>query len=314
MSTNSNTIGGKMATASRPSKTRFMKYGSLLSILLAPFARRFIAGVTLSEALDYVAKLNRSGFATTLDHLGEDVTNEEDAKAAAEQYVIMLRALKEKGLERNVSLKLSQMGLAINDEFCFTNLKHIVDAAEALGGFVRVDMEGSNVTTKTLSIVKMVKQNRSIPVGTVLQAMLKRTSDDVVDMLGREVTIRLCKGAYKEPKEVAYQSMTDIRREFLALTKRLLTSGLYHGIATHDPILIDAVKKFAIEQDIPKDKFEFQMLLGIRPSLQKKLVSEGWRVRIYVPFGRSWVPYTIRRLRERKENVWFMVKNLFLVR
>lgn len=309
MATRLQTIGGRAMTLNGK-KISNLKFGSFLSTILAPFAKRFIAGVTLSEALAVVERLSKRGFLTTLDHLGEDVANETEAKVAAEQYVIMLRALKERGLERNVSLKLSQMGLAIDPEFCFKNLERIVACAEATGGFIRVDMEGSDTTSKTLDIVRRAKRMRNTPVGAVLQAMLKRTPDDIVDLLEGNVTIRLCKGAYKEPADIAFKRMSDIRREFASDAKRLLTSGLYHGIATHDEKLIEEIKAFALKNGIRRDQFEFQMLLGIRPALQRRLVAEGWRLRVYVPFGRAWLPYTLRRLREKKENMWFFVSSL----
>jgi proline dehydrogenase len=312
MSSDQATLGGdSMATKTGSVGKKKVKFGSLLSVALAPFARRFIAGITLSEALAYVERLSKQGFLFTLDHLGEDVESEGEAKNAAEHYVVMLRALNERHLERNVSLKLSQMGLSTDKGFCQRNLEMIVDAAHALGGFVRVDMEGSPTTDDTLDIVKAVKKNRAVPVGTVVQAMLKRTPDDVLSLLERDITIRLCKGAYKEPREIAHQRMPEIRAAFISMAKRLLTSGLYHGIATHDETIINAIKEFVRENRIEKGSFEFQMLLGIRPKLQKRLVSEGYRLRIYVPFGRSWLPYTLRRIRERKENLWFAIKGFF---
>lgn len=283
----------------------------VLSKLLAPFAKRFIAGTTLAEALDKLSKLKIGGFGTTLDHLGESVANAAEAKHAADEYCVMLRALKEKNLDRNVSLKLTQMGLAISEDFCLENLSRIVKTAEDVGGFVRVDMEGSDVTQKTIDIVGKMKKTRATPIGCVLQAMLKRTPTDLVGMLENNITLRLCKGAYKEPGEIAYGDMRNIRHQYLALSKRLLTSGMYHGIATHDEWLVRQVMQFARGQKISPDKFEFQMLLGIRPKFQKWILSEGFRLRIYVPFGNAWLPYTWRRIRERKENLWFVVKSVF---
>lgn len=287
------------------------RWGSVLSVLLAPFARRFIAGTTLSEALGCLASLKAKGFSTTLDHLGESVSNIQEANIAADQYVIMLKALKERNLDKNVSLKLSQMGLDISKELCTNNLKRIVATAEQVGGFVRVDMEGSDVTQRTLDIVREIKKMRSTPVGCVLQAMLKRTPVDTVSLIERDITIRLCKGAYKEPKELSYQDMRDIRKQYLALAKRLITENHFHGIATHDECLINEICSFARSQKISPDQFEFQMLLGIHPSLQRKIIAEGWRLRLYVPFGKAWLPYTWRRIREKKENLWFVVKSLF---
>lgn len=300
------TIRNSSTSASHP-----RRFGSILSRLLAPFARRFIAGTTLSEALDFTANLKSQGFYTSVDHLGESVASVEEANIAAEQYLIILKALKERNLDRNVSLKLTQMGLGVDQELCRNNLKKIVKLAEDIGGFVRVDMEGSDVTQLSLDIVCRIKQNKATPVGIALQAMLKRTPADLVKLLERDVTIRLCKGAYKEPKEIAYQDMRDIRRQYLALAKRLITSGSYHGIATHDEYLIKEIISFSRSQKISPDKFEFQMLLGIRRSLQRKIVEDGWKLRVYVPFGRAWLPYTWRRIRERKENLWFVAKSLF---
>lgn len=287
------------------------KLGAIMSRLLAPFARRFIAGITLADALATAEALKAQGYRTTIDHLGESVVSAEEANRAALQYLIILRALKEKGLDRNVSVKLSQIGLELDSSLCVANLKKIAEAAEAIHGFVRVDMEGSNATSKTLDVVRAVKNNRSTPVGAVLQAMLKRTPIDLVGLLETEIGVRLCKGAYKEPEEIAFKDMREIRRQYLALAKRLITSGSYQAIATHDEYLVREIISFARSQKIASDKFEFQMLLGIERSLQKKIITDGWRLRIYVPFGRAWAPYTWRRIRERKENLWFVIKNLF---
>lgn len=286
-------------------------FGAFLSTLLIPFAKRFIAGTTLAEALSVVSKLKSDGFSTTLDHLGEDVANALEAKASADQYVVMLKALKERGCDRNVSLKLTQIGLCIDRALCAENLGRIVRCAEEMGGFVRVDMEGSDLTDLTLDTVLAVKKNRATPVGIVLQAMLKRTPTDAVAAIERDTTIRLCKGAYKEPAAIAHHNMRDIRRQYVALAKRFITSNLYHGMATHDKIIIEEIIAFARENRISPENFEFQMLYGVKPKLQKRIMAQGFKVRIYVPFGRSWLPYTWRRLRERKENVWFIVKNLF---
>lgn len=278
--------------------------------LITFLARRWIAGMTLTHALNVVEKLNRRGFLTTLDHLGEDVTNEQEAIASTDQYIAILKALKARGLDRNVSVKLTQLGLAVGPELCAKNLTKIVSTAVDVGGFVRVDIEGSKWTTATFDVVKKVKTTTA-PVGSAVQAMLKRSPDDVSELLDREIPIRLCKGAYKEPPETAYQVHKEIVEHFIALMKRLAVSGIYHGIATHDEEIIEATKKFAKENKIARDTFEFQMLMGMRRKLQQQLIDDGWRLRIYVPFGKQWLPYILRRLREKRENIWFFVSHLF---
>lgn len=288
------------------------RFGTILTALITPFAKRFAAGTTLAEAIEVVKRLEDQGFRTTLDHLGESVQSRDEAIRATEKYIVILKALKEKNLDTFVSVKLTQLGLDIDRELCVSNLKRIVEAAEKAKGFVRVDMEGSDETTATLEIIKELKTNRSVPLGAVLQAMLLRTPDDVMELMKREIPIRLCKGAYKEPAEIALQDMVEIRREFLSLAKRLMTAGGPPAIATHDIWLIDRVKAFAEKQGIDRTHFEFQMLYGIRRRLQRKIRDDGYAIRIYVPFGRAWLPYMWRRLRERKENMFFFVKHLFV--
>lgn len=278
--------------------------------ILFIFAKRFIAGLTLDEALKVVKSLNAKGFSTTLDHLGEDVNNPEEAREAARTYELMLSELNNNKLSPNVSVKPTQIGLRISKDEFARNLKSICSKAKELHGFVRVDMEGSDTTSMTINIINEIKA-QGYPVGGVIQSMLRRSSADTISLLEKGATIRLCKGAYKEPVDVAYQDKKEIIRQYMALMKRLLTSEIYNGIATHDEELIAKTMNFAKEQRINSDKFEFQMLYGIRPSLQQKIIDGGWRLRIYVPFGKSWLPYTYRRLRERKENVWFVLKNLF---
>ncbi|MBN1282838.1 MAG: proline dehydrogenase family protein [Proteobacteria bacterium] len=301
-----------MPEAVRTTRTASRVVGWTLSTLMAPFARRFIAGTALPDALDALARLKARGFSTTVDHLGEKVESREETEIATGQYVVMLKALKERALDRNISVKLSQLGLDFDVELCAINLERIVKAAEDVGGFVRVDMEGSDLTGRTIEMVLRMKRTRLTPIGVALQAMLIRTPEDALSLIGREIPIRLCKGAYREPARVALQRMEDVQRAFISIAKRLLTTGLRHGIATHDPWLIEEIKKFAAAQGIAKDRFEFQMLYGIRRRLAQSLVAEGYRVRIYVPFGRSWVPYTWRRIRERKENLMFIVKHFFV--
>jgi len=278
--------------------------------ILFIFAKRFIAGQKLEEALPVVADLKSKGYGTTLDILGESVTNPAEARAVADEYCRVLRTLKEKGLEANMSLKLTQLGLDISDQLCFDNVAKILVEAGRVGGFVRIDMEGSVYTQKTLDMVKRWHTIYS-NVGTVVQAMLRRTPQDVENLLENGIGIRLCKGAYKEPADIAFPDKRDVDKQYEVLMKRLIGSGIYHGIATHDEKLIEAAKEYAKNYNIPRDKFEFQMLLGIRRDLQQQLIKEGWRVRVYVPYGSAWLPYTLRRMRERKENFWFVVKNIF---
>lgn len=278
--------------------------------ILFMFAKRFIAGQTLNEALPAVERLKSSGFGTTLDILGESVTNPAEARNVADEYCKVISVLKERGLEPNMSLKLTQLGLDISDQLCFDNVAKILVEAGRVGGFIRIDMEGSQYTQKTLDMVK--RWHAIYPnVGTVVQAMLRRSKGDVEAMLEEGVGIRLCKGAYKEPPDIAFPDKRDVDRQYESLMARMLGSGLYHGIATHDEKLIDKAKEYAGVYGVPRDKFEFQMLLGIRRDLQEQLVKDGWRVRVYVPYGSAWFPYTIRRMRERKENFWFVVKNIF---
>lgn len=290
--------------------TRYEQRATIPMNILFIFAKRFIAGQSLEEALPVVEKLRNEGFRTTLDILGESVTNISEARGVAEDYCKVLRALKERGLETNMSLKLTQLGLDISDQLCFDNVAKILVEAGKINGFIRVDMEGSPYTQRTLG---MVHRWHSIynNVGTVIQAMLKRSPADVEGLLNEKIGIRLCKGAYKEPADIAFPDKRDVDKQYVTLMERLLGSGIFHGIATHDEKIINHAKEFVKKYNISKDKFEFQMLLGIRRDLQQQLVKEGYNVRLYVPYGNAWLPYTLRRMRERKENFWFVVKNFF---
>lgn len=288
------------------------RFGTILSSLIAPFAKRFIAGTSLAEAIEVVKRMEAAGFRTTLDYLGESVTSREEAIQATDKYIIIIKALREYRLDIYVSVKLTQLGLDIDRELCTENLRRIVEAADQAKGFVRVDMEGSDKTTDTLNVVGSLKTNRAVPLGAVLQAMLLRTPEDMVKLMQQEIPIRLCKGAYKEPPDIALQDTMEIRKQYLALAKRLLTSGKFHAIATHDLWLIERVQGFAKKHGIDASRFEFQMLYGIRRRLQRRIRDEGYGIRIYVPFGRAWLPYMWRRLRERKENMIFFVKHFFI--
>jgi proline dehydrogenase len=280
--------------------------------LLAFLAKRFVVGETMDKAIMGVKKMNEKKIKCTLDILGEDIHEKSDAESLANDYITLLEEIKKKKLESHVSLKLTMMGLAIDKDFCLKNVERIVKKAKELKNFVRVDMEGSDVTQVTLDIFYALYKKYPQNVGIVLQAYLFRTEKDVQEVIKKKARLRLCKGAYKEPKAIAYKKMEDIRANFLKLTKMLLDKGNYPAIATHDKVLINQVLDYIKEKKIKKDKYEFQMLYGIQRALQEKLASEGYNVRVYVPYGTAWLKYTYRRLREKKENVFFVMKHFFL--
>jgi len=272
-------------------------------------ARRFVAGETLDDAIAAAAEVNRAFQLASLDLLGENVSDEAGARSAAAGYRAMFDRIAQERLDANVSLKLTQLGLDLSEELCQELLEGIVAHASALGNFVRIDMEGSQYTQRTVEITRRVRAEYSA-VGTVMQAYLYRAEQDVKDLLEAGCRMRLCKGAYKEPADVAFPKKSDVDANYVKLMKLLLPSGIYHGIATHDPAMIQATKDFARDNSISSDKFEFQMLYGIRTDLQKQLVREGFRVRVYIPFGTDWFPYFMRRLAERPANVMFFLRNL----
>lgn len=277
-------------------------------------ARRFVAGETLEDALPAVRDLNRRGLHTSLDLLGEYVRDRSVAAVARDAYLNLIRTVAAEragaGLDSNISIKLSMMGQKIDEAFCLANLRQLLDAAQRNDVFVRLDMEGSDITESTLRLFETVFPDYPDHVGVVLQAYLKRTREDVERMCELKARVRLCKGAYKEPPEIAHQAMPLIRERFIEYMEQLIRHARYPGIATHDDLLIDATKRFVTAHAIPHDRFEFQMLYGIRTETQVQIVDEGYHMRVYVPYGTQWVPYFTRRLRERKENVWFVVRNL----
>ncbi|MCX7945008.1 MAG: proline dehydrogenase family protein [Deltaproteobacteria bacterium] len=274
------------------------------------FARRFVAGEELSEAIPSIKRLNDKGIMTTIDHLGENVTSEEIARAAADSYLEILDIIEREKLNSNVSLKLTQMGLDLGDDFCFSNVERIVEKAYKLNNFVRIDMEGSKYTQRTLDISYRLFEKYG-NVGVVIQSMLLRSEDDIKELNKRGIRVRLCKGAYKEPEAIAFQKKEQVNENYIKLMKMLLTEGKYPAIATHDEKIINECKRFVKENKIDSSRFEFQMLYGIRRDLQVSLVKEGYRMRVYVPYGKEWFPYFYRRLRERKENVFFVLRNFF---
>ncbi len=274
-------------------------------------ARRFIAGETIESAVEAVRALNQLGMSATLDFLGEDVLERDAALHTRDVYVQMLDAIDAAGVDSNVSVKLTAMGLLVDEGFAAENLQAIVERAAANADpFVRIDMEGSSVVDATLRVFERVYARRK-NVGIVLQAYLKRTAGDVRRAIEVAARVRLCKGAYNEPPEIAYKKMPEIRTRYLELAEALLTRGNYPGIATHDHRLIAAIKEYVARNGIARDGFEFQMLYGCRPSVQRALVSQGYRVRIYVPFGTHWAGYFYRRVLERRENALFALSSIF---
>jgi proline dehydrogenase len=271
-------------------------------------AQRFVPGEELGQAIDAVRACNRARMTASLDHLGENVVTREDAERARASYIEALSRIAADGVDSNVSLKLTHIGLDLDGEFCVEQLRIILRRAEELGNFVRVDMEGSAYTDRTLQMVKQARAETAA-VGTVIQAYLYRSEEDIRALLAIGCRIRLVKGAYKEPSQIAFPRKKDVDANFIKLMKILLPSGNYHALATHDPRMIEASTRFASEQNISKDKFEFQMLYGIRTDLQARLVKQGYRVRVYIPFGRDWFPYFMRRLAERPANLLFFAKN-----
>ncbi len=276
-------------------------------------SRRFVAGMTVQDALDATRATNALGMSVSVDNLGENVTNVEEAKESAKLYREMLDAITSQKLDANVSLKLTHMGLDVDETLARDIAAGLVEQARTVGNFVRIDMEGSPYTQKTLDLVRELhrRPGASGHVGAVIQSYMRRSESDVESLCADKIRIRLCKGAYKESPEIAFQDKSKVDANFVKLTKIMLKSGTYHGIATHDPAMIDATKAFATSERIGRDTFEFQMLYGVRRDLQEQLVKDGWRVRVYIPFGTEWYPYLMRRLAERPANAVFILKNLF---
>jgi len=273
-------------------------------------AWRFVAGETIEDAVRAAREANLQGMKTTMDLLGENTLSREDASRTTEEILGMMERIHTEKVDCNVSIKLTQLGLGLGTDFCRQNLVVLLRRASELGGFIRVDMEDSPFTQRTLEVVARAHKEFS-NVGTVIQSYLFRSEQDVRRLIGERIGIRLCKGAYLEPAAIAFRKKRDNDANYIRLMKLLLESGYYHGIATHDEDIVAATRRFAQEKGIPKDRFEFQMLYGIRRDLQQKLVREGYNVRIYVPYGKRWYPYFMRRLAERPANVIFILRNLF---
>jgi proline dehydrogenase len=278
------------------------------------FSSRFVAGTQVEDVLQVTRKVNDAGLAVSIDNLGENVTNVDEARASAALYHQLLDDIAAQKLNANISLKLTHMGLDVDESLARNLVSGLVAKAVSMNprNFVRVDMEGSPYTERTLDFVHELHR---IPgnqgcVGAVIQSYMRRAEHDVEKLLAERIRIRLCKGAYKEPADIAFQQKSEVDANYVKLMKTLMKSGVYHGLATHDVSIIKEAQRFATNENIPREAFEFQMLYGIRSELQKRLVRKGWRVRVYIPFGTEWYPYFMRRLAERPANVFFIAKNL----
>jgi proline dehydrogenase len=289
-------------------KTMASRYGMRRP---ASFARRFIAGETAAEAIDAARALQSRHLLVTLDLLGESVTSLDTADVATREYLNVVDAVMESGIERNISLKLTQLGLDVDKASTIDNLRKILERAEPAGFFVRIDMENSAYTEVTLEIFETLWLQGYRQIGVVLQSAIQRSEADLERITALGARIRLVKGAYQEPRTVAHQRKADVDAAYARMTKALLADGHYPAIATHDPAMIEVARRFAREHQIAPDRFEFQMLYGIRRDLQAALMKEGFRVRVYIPFGREWFPYFMRRLGERPANVMFVMRAIF---
>jgi proline dehydrogenase len=279
--------------------------------LARKFASRFVAGETVDEAVEAARELGKRGITPSLDLLGESVQVENEAIAARDQYLTMLDRMAAHGVEVNVSVKLTQMGLDIDEDLCYVNISRILDKAKALRGFVRLDMEGSDYTQRTLDFfTRRLFGTYGSHCGVVIQSALRRSEQDIQDLVALKARVRLCKGAYLEPPEIAFPDKRDVDRNYVSLMERLLVDGNYPGIATHDDKIITHARRFIRRQNIDTGRFEFQMLYGVRRDLQNRLRQTGYNMRVYIPFGTQWYPYLMRRLAERPANIAFILGNL----
>lgn len=279
--------------------------------LFKKLTTRFVAGEDIEEAVAAIREINSKGSTASFDHLNESVANAAETQEEVREYLCVLDRIDATGIRSNVSIKLTQFGLKIDPELAYRNARTVVEDAARRGNFVRIDMEESAVTQLTIDIFKRLRAEFGLnDVGIVLQSYLRRTFDDATELLKIPARIRICKGAYKEEADVAFPDKKDVDANYLRVTKLLLQSGTYHGIATHDAKMIAATASFVKKENISKESFEFQMLYGVRRDLQEKLAKQGYNVRVYVPYGRHWYPYFMRRLAERPANVWFVLKNM----
>jgi len=296
------------------SENRSLRSFSERSAIGQRVSGRFVAGTEIADAVRVTQNVNRSGMSVSIDNLGENVTNIDEARHSAQLYNDILDAIAANHLNANISLKLTHMGLDVDEAMARDIVSGLVAKAAGMNpaGFVRVDMEGSPYTQRTLDFVHELhrRPGHGNCVGTVIQSYLKRSEADVEKLLSERIRIRLCKGAYKEPATIAFDEKADVDANYVKLMKILMKSGVYHGLATHDEKIIREAQAFATRENIARDSFEFQMLYGIRRDLQQQLVRGGWRMRVYVPFGTEWYPYFMRRLGERPANVFFIARNM----
>lgn len=279
--------------------------------LFKKLTTRFVAGETIDEAVAAIRELNAERCSASFDHLNESVANAAEAEGEIKEYLQILSRVDETGINSNVSIKLTQFGLELDPELAYKNARTVVEDAVRRENFVRVDMEASNVTQLTIDIFKRLRSEFDLnDVGIVLQSYLRRTYADAQELVKLPARIRICKGAYNEPPEVAFPDKKDVDENYIRVMQLLLSSGIYHGIATHDPKMIAATIDFSQREGINKEAFEFQMLYGVRRDLQRQLAKDGYNMRVYVPYGKHWYPYFMRRLAERPANIWFVLKNL----
>jgi len=272
---------------------------------------RFVAGENIDEAVAAIRELNTTGCTATFDHLNESVTSAAEIQEEVREYNRILARIDETAIQSNVSIKLTQFGLAIDPELAYSNARLVVEEAASRGNFVRVDMEQSAVKNATIDIFKRLRAEFGLnSVGIVLQSYLRETMDDARELLKIPARIRICKGAYNELPDVAFPDKRHVDENYVSVMKLLLSSGTYHGIATHDPKMIEETIRYAEQEKISKDAFEFQMLYGVRRDLQEQLARDGYKMRVYVPYGKQWYPYFMRRLAERPANIWFVMKNM----
>jgi proline dehydrogenase len=272
---------------------------------------RFVAGDNIDETIPFIRQINSENATASFDHLNESVGSADEAENEVVEYLNILAKIDETKILSNVSIKLTQFGLGLDPELAYRNARRVVEEAHRRGNFVRVDMEDSTVTQATIDIFKRLRAEFGLnDVGIVLQSYLYRTFADAQELVKLPARIRICKGAYSEPPEVAFPEKKDVDANYVKVMQLLLSSGTYHGIATHDPKMIDATIDFAMREGIGKEKYEFQMLFGVRRDLQRQLARDGFNIRIYVPYGKHWYPYFMRRLAERPANIWFVLKNL----